>query len=112
MSSKNNLIENLTAENTELGKELDEIKSNRPVDNEISKYKEFLKRTQSQCKELETKLTKVEEKHIIEINEVLVKKQATEEKYGRLVKEKKLLEEKERILLNTFESLNRINFQS
>ena len=109
MSSKNNLIENLSAENTELGKELDEIKANRPVDNEISKYKEFLKRTQSQCKELETKLTKVEEKHKIEINEVLVKKQATEEKYGRLVKEKKLLEEKERILLNTFESLNKLS---
>ena len=39
---------------------------------------------------------------------MIVKKQATEEKYGRLVKEKKLFEEKERILLNTFESLKEL----
>ena len=113
IESKDNLISNLSTENTELGKEIGEIKSGKTVNeenpSEINKYKEFLKRTQSQCKELENKLKKAEDKHKAEINQLSAQKQATEEKYGVIVREKKLFEEKERILLNTFESMKQLS---
>ena len=113
VESKDNLISNLTTENSELGKEIGEIKAGKSVNeensSEISKYKEFLKRTQSQCKELENKLKKAEDKHKAEMNQLSAQKQATEEKYGVIVREKKLFEEKERILFNTFKSMKQLS---
>ena len=50
-----------------------------------------------------------EEKRVKEINDLATKKLATEEKYGRVFKEKKLLEEKERILINAFDSIKELS---
>ena len=54
-------------------------------------------------------MRKAEDKHEAEINELSAQKQATEEKYGVIVREKKIFEEKERILLNTFESMKQLS---
>ena len=75
----------------------------------VEKYKEFLKRTQNQCKSLEKEVKETKEKFEIKVNEERVKRMEIEEKYGRMVRDKKNYEDKERILLNIFDTLKQIN---
>ena len=70
-----------------------------------SKLKEFLARTQSRCKELESEAQKAKEVQEKEVKNLMLKLKEHEEKLNQVVKEKKNMEDKERILLNTFDAL-------
>ena len=101
--------EDIKKENEMLKEEKEKMQAESQVkENELAKYKEFLARTQEQCKHLETLIKKDKEIHEKEKKEIIGKKVEAEERYGRLIKEKKCLQEKERILLNTFDALKRL----
>ena len=67
-----------------------------------------MRRTQDEYKSLENKPKKDAEKHILEINNIYLKRLETEEKYGH-VKETELYKEKEKVFLKTFDALTRLN---
>ena len=75
---------------------------------EALKYKEFLQRTQSQCKNLENENKKLKESHESQVQSLLLKLKEYEEKYGQSIKEKMQLLDKERILLNSLESMKQL----
>ena len=66
-----------------------------------------MRRTQDEYKSLENKPKKDAEKHILEINNIYLKRLETEEKYGH-VKETELYKEKEKVFLETFDALTRL----
>ena len=61
--------------------QINELKAEISGNDGISKYKEFLRRTQSECKELESNLKMVEEKHKKEVDNLIADKMLAEEKY-------------------------------
>ena len=62
---------------------------------DLEKTREFLMRTQEECKNLERKRKVESEKHENEIKEINLQKKAIEDKYGRIVKERESFKEKE-----------------
>ena len=98
------LIENIKKLETE-NAQLKDI----PLDSEVVRYKEFLKRTQEEYKALEKEVAKEKDKHKVEIDNLSLKRIETEEKYGRVIKEKETFIEKERIFLETFDALTKLN---
>ena len=109
VEAKERLIDDLSMANEDMLKQPNDLKAAAPNEREnnsdLAKYKEFLRRTQSQCKTLEEQINKEKEKHEKEVNELVAERMATEEKYGKIVKEKKLFEDKKRILLYAFDAL-------
>ena len=98
----------LNSENSALKNRLNDIeKQMQDKDKSIEKYKEFLSRTQDQCKTLEMEKAKEVERKETEINELKAAKMEVEERYNRTIKSKKLSDDKERILLNTFDALKK-----
>ena len=69
-----------------------------------TKYKEYFERAQLQYKTLETEKLKTINEKDKKIKEVTVLKIESEEKYERILRHKKVFEDKERILLNTFDA--------
>jgi hypothetical protein len=101
-------VESLLAENLNL-KEVRESNSNPQPNDEVNKYKEFLKRTQEEYKALGSELKKEKEKHKLEVDNLAMKRMETEEKYGKVIKERETFKEKERIFVETSDALTRLN---
>ena len=97
-------IKELKAGNQKM-KETENASSN----DDVLKYKEFLRRAQNEYKSLEQECKKENEKHKVEINNLSLKRLETEEKYGQVVKERELFKEKEKVFMETFDALTRLN---
>ena len=69
---------------------------------DLEKTREFLVRTQEECKNLEKKLKVETERHEAEIREVNLQKKAVDDKYGRIVKERESFKEKEDTFLDIY----------
>ena len=100
-------IKVITEQKNEIQKAKDQHKCNDNVSPEISKYKEFLLRSQTHCKDLENQMKKTSDAHEKQVNDIKLKEM--EEKYGQVMKEKKPMMDKERILLNSLESLKQLD---
>ena len=113
-------IGRLVKENEELTKTVKEFENkslnnkNNEFENnsdELKKCKEFLKITQNHCKDLENQLKASKENVAIDA-ELKKKNMELQETVGVLVKEKKKLEDKERILLDTFDTLKKLDVKN
>ena len=102
-------LEKLNAENSKLKEKINEETESSPGRNDISKYKEFLKRAQDEYKSLQNEHKKENEKHRNELEQISLKRLETEGRYGQVVKEKELYREKEKIYMETFDALTRLN---
>ena len=95
VEAKERLIDDLSMANEDMLKQPNDLKAAAPNEREnnsdLTKYKEFLRGTQSQCKTLEEQINKEKEKHEKEVNELVAERMATEEKIVKIVKEKKVI---------------------
>ena len=78
-------MESLQAENLNLKEVVESNTSNPEPNDEVNKYKEFLKRTQDEYKALGSELKKEKEKHKLEVDNLAMKRMETEEKYRRVI---------------------------
>ena len=75
---------------------------------DVAKYKEYLAIIQAICKDLEAEALKSKESHDKQLRDHLAKLKECEKKLHQTIKEERNLEDKERILLNTFDALKEL----
>lgn len=90
--------------------EITELQNQLEVKNqEVKNLNESLEQAANKYKSLEMNMKKENEKNEKEKHEIMLSKCDSDEGYARLIKEKKRMEEKERILLNTFDALQKVD---
>ena len=88
---KEALEKNIAELNVENQRMKENEQSGTPSQNQdLIKYKEFLKRAQDEYKNLQNEHKKENEKQKAEIEKISLKRLETEERYGQVVKEKEL----------------------
>ena len=95
--------------NLEISEKLENLESSNQTNGvpnkNLEKTREFLMRTQEECKNLEKKLKVQTEKHEEEMKQTNLLKKATEDKYSKIVRERESFKEKEEVFIDVCKAL-------